>query len=156
MTTGLGLLLAVLLHPVHETVAEVEWNSETGRLEVALRLSVLDEQWIGRQAGSKESVEVWAKKYLQSRFRIDPNAGDDAKKRSAKYHWVGRQQQGSHVWWYFEIEPREQQRPSVISQKMLFDRNEGYVNRVVLLTKKTRRAVTLTAEKPQAKLVFEG
>lgn len=155
MTPSCGLLLAVLLHPVHETVAEIEWNSKTGRLEVALRLSVLDEQWIERQAGSKGSVQVWATKYLESRFRIDPNAGKDEKKKSATYHWVGRQQQGSHVWWYFEIEPREQKRPSVISQKMLFDRNEGYVNGVVVLTKKTRRAVTLTASKPQAKLVFE-
>lgn len=43
------ILTAFLLHPVHETIAEVEWNAETKRLEVALRLDVVDAEWIRRR-----------------------------------------------------------------------------------------------------------
>ncbi len=154
MTTTLGLLFTLLLHPVHETVSEIEWNPTTGRLEVALRMSILDEQWIEQQMKTTAAVKTWAPLYLASRFRIASHGRDDAdpKKRAATYHWVGREEQGSHVWWYFEIQPAQKARPKVISQRMLLERNEGYVNRVVVLGDKTRRAVTLTVTNPQADL----
>lgn len=40
------LLTTLLLHPVHETIAEIEWNAKTKRLEVALRLDSVDDDWI--------------------------------------------------------------------------------------------------------------
>ncbi|MEM9645331.1 MAG: hypothetical protein AAF989_10080 [Planctomycetota bacterium] len=42
------LLFAVLLHPIHATHAEMEWNQESQRVEVALRLDPIDEQKIDR------------------------------------------------------------------------------------------------------------
>ena len=41
-----ALFTTLLVHPVHETIAEIEWNDETKRLEVALRLDAIDDQWI--------------------------------------------------------------------------------------------------------------
>ncbi|MCG8649232.1 MAG: hypothetical protein MI861_05335, partial [Pirellulales bacterium] len=106
-----ALLTTILLHPVHETVAEVEWNQQSKRLEVALRLDVLDEQWLARKYGPRKDVASWALKYLRGRFRVgdrqaaEVNPDQPADKPDpARYHWVGRDQQGSHVWWYFEIE----------------------------------------------------
>ena len=40
------LLTLLLFHPVHETIAEVEWNGKTGRIEVSIRLDAIDDQWI--------------------------------------------------------------------------------------------------------------
>ncbi len=51
------LLIALLLHPVHETISEVEWNPVTRRLEVALRLDVMDAQWLGKRVSRAERVE---------------------------------------------------------------------------------------------------
>ncbi len=152
MNISLGLLLALLLHPVHETVAEVEWNSQSARLEVALRLSVLDQQWIGRQASNQSDVADWATQYLKRRFRIEPAAASSEEHKQASYHWVGREYRGSHVWWYFEIEPKNKKPPSTIVQRVLFERNDGYVNRVVVLGQNTRRALRLTKSNPSAKL----
>ena len=42
-------IAAFILHPVHETIAEIEWNNETQRLEVAVRLDAIDDQWIRRE-----------------------------------------------------------------------------------------------------------
>ena len=143
-----SLLLTMLLHPFHETVAEIEWNEKTKRVEVALRISILDQQWIEQQSKPDAKARVWAVDYLKKHFQV----GRQNKRSAARYHWVGRQTRGSHVWWYFEIELENGDRPETISQRILFDRHEGYVNRVILLGKKSRRAVTLTIEQPEARL----
>ena len=44
------LITALLLHPVHETIAEIEWNEKTKRFEVAMRLDAIDDQWIRRES----------------------------------------------------------------------------------------------------------
>ena len=157
----LSLLTAVLMHPVHETVSEMQWNEETNRLEVSLRLSTQDELWISREIqGKQESQKSAALRYLRKSFRLDPIKASkttaDEKKREvepkAKYHWVGRQREGSHVWWYFEIEPVNHKKPEVIEQRMFFERNENYANRVLVLGDVRRKAFTLTIRNPKANL----
>lgn len=146
-------LLTLLMHPVHETVAELEWNAESKRLEVALRLSLLDEQWIRQQHPKMENVGQAAIEYLQKRFQVDPiTSKRTAEEKAPRYHWVGREEQGSHVWWYFEIEPSGGQAPKVISSRMLLERDDRYRHRVIVLGRNHQRATTLTPSKPTAKL----
>ena len=149
MTGTFTILLALLMHPIHETIAEVEWNAESKRLEVALRLSALDQQWIARTTAKDESIARWAVRYLQRHFLI---ASPDPKQQAATYYWIGCEEKGSHRWWYFEIEPASGERPINITQKMFFERNENYVNRVVVLSGRRRSALTCTKSKPTAKL----
>ena len=67
-----SLLCLMLVHPVHETVAEIEWNPKTHRMEVALRLDVLDAQWLAKKhakAGTNSdqnsnAANIWRLKYL--------------------------------------------------------------------------------------------
>jgi hypothetical protein len=164
------LLTAAMLHPVHETVSEVEWNEKSHRLEVALRLDALDEEWLRMQAGDPADVSKWTIAYLRRKFRITdahpgvttadapiadggppaknvPQARDDS---SATYHWIGSEDRGSFVWWYFEIEPVDHQRPQWIDVRLLWERNENYVNRILVLGQQPRRAFTLTTQRPKA------
>ena len=153
-------LAAFLLHPVHETVSEIEWNEKTGRLEVALRLDPLDEQWLRKQADSRGETSKWALKYLARKFRIadspqskSPDKTPAASKTpAATYHWVGRDDKESHVWWYFEIEPADGKPPRWIDQRILLERNENHINRVLVLGQVPRRALTLTIQRPRAYL----
>lgn len=146
------LLFAALIHPVHETVAEVEWNPKTERLEVALRLDALDEQWLRKRAdGDAEDVAAWALPYLRDRFRISERPKKNEQDRTA-YRWIGRQAEGSHVWWFFEIGPEDKQRPSWIDVRLLLERERNYTNRILILDQAPRRSLTLTIEKPKANL----
>lgn len=145
------LLIAALLHPVHETVSEIEWNAETSRLEVALRLDVLDEQWLRKKLGGKEPVSQWAIGYLQQNFRVTERP-KGKKPDSTTYRWVGRKEEGSHVWWYFEIEPPDKQRPTWIDQRVLLEREENYTNRILILDQTPRRSLDLNAQRPKANL----
>jgi hypothetical protein len=164
------LLTAAMLHPVHETVSEVEWNEKTNRLEVALRLDELDEQWLRKRADAVGNDSKWAIKYLRRNFRItEAKTGDDLKGAaattdapttsdagtanptgSATYHWIGREEKGPFVWWYFEIEPVDHQRPRWIDVRLLWERNENYVNRILVLGHKPPRAIALTIQRPKA------
>lgn len=142
------LLIAALVHPVHETVAEVEWNATDKHLEVGLRLDALDEQWLSKKLAGGKPIDQWALPYLQSRFRIQEQPKADQPDTS-KYRWVGRQEDGAHVWWYFEVKPSDGQRPQWIDHRVFFERNENFTNRVLILS--TRRALVFTSKRPRAK-----
>lgn len=173
------LIAATVLHPSHQTLAEVEWNAETGRMEVAMMLDVLDEQWIERHHGAgasgdgvDERVDEWRLRYLGRHFRFladraetdrretvkgaavrTDQAGIDAVGRAAdRYRWVGRKQEGSHVWWFFEVAPRGGERPRSLTSRVLFDRDDRYVHRVVVLGTKPRRIFELTPDRPSGEL----
>ncbi len=147
------LLNAVLLHPVHETVSEIEWNSKTKRLEVAIRLDALDEQWLTMKHGGDQKIEIWATRYLRRHFRVTDHPKTTSKQRpTSQYHWVGRDDKKSFVWWYFEIEPADGVRPRWIDQRILFDHNENHLNRILILGHLPRRSFTLTIRRPKASL----
>lgn len=145
------LVASVLLHPVHETTAEIEWNDNSKRLEVALRLDVLDEQWLRKRSGRVGDVSQWAIGYLKQRFRVaePPKRG---RPDPTTYHWIGRDEEGSHVWWYFEIEPAQRSRPQWIDQRVLFEREEDYTHRILILDRVPRSSLTLSIGRPRADL----
>ena len=85
------VLTALLLHPVHETVSELEWNAETKRVEVALRLDTTDEQWLKQQVGGDDETGVWAVRYLRQKFRVTRSTKQQDRPR---YRWIGRDDEG--------------------------------------------------------------
>lgn len=146
-----SLLCLMLVHPVHETVAEMEWNPKTDRMEVSLRLDVLDEQWLAKQAGNAEAAKSWRLNYLKKKFRITEPEGAGQPVTSS-YHWIGRQQKGAHVWWFFEIEPTDRGKPKWIQQKMLSEREPDYTHRILILGEPGKRSLNLTTRKNKARL----
>ncbi len=153
----LGFFLAALLmHPVHETVAEIEWNPETGRLEVALRLDALDEQWLRKRVPQdRQSEGQWELAYLKSRCRIAAPPEENGVDPTT-YRWIGRDEERGHVWWYFEIEPGDKQPPTWIEQRVLFEKEQNQANRVVVLGGVPKRTLVLTMQRPKAFLNQAG
>ena len=147
-------LTAVLLHPVHETLSEMEWNNKSKRLEVALRMHSLDEQWLRKQHSQERPHSTWATDYVRKHFRISP-LPKKGKQEANKYSWIGRQTDGAHVWWYFEIESPSKLPPNWIQQTTLLEREENYTNRVLLLHENPKRSLSLTKKHPSQSLVRE-
>tara|TARA_A100001391_G_C5048396_1_gene272748 strand:+ start:957 stop:1517 length:561 start_codon:yes stop_codon:yes gene_type:complete len=110
------LMSVTLLHPAQESLAELRFNEKTQQVEVALRVSIADEQQLLRSV-SKSSVEDLvtepeelqnaALTVLRKRLRFGTQSEVTAAKQSPEiahaYHWVGRQSEGGHVWWYFAV-----------------------------------------------------
>ena len=148
-----GLLCLMLVHPVHETIAEIEWNSKTNHMEVALRLDILDEQWLTKQASKTDARESknWRLNYLEQKFRVT-KAEEAGEPSTSSYHWIGRQQNGPHVWWFFEIAPTDQREPLWIQQRMLEDREPNYTHRVLIHGAQGKRSLNLPTQKNKARL----
>jgi hypothetical protein len=144
----ISLFCALLLHPSHKTISEVDWNAETRRVEVAIRLDALDEQWLRQRLAGQSKTFQWAVAYLQSKYRIAETPKPD-QKDSCVYHWIGREEDGSHVWWYFEIEPRNGQPPDWIDVRVLFEREKNYTHQIVRLGLTPRHSITLSIQRPR-------
>jgi len=170
MITALSWLLAsFLLHPVQETFAEMQLNPRTGRIEVSLRLSQLDEQrWIRAARGESERQT----KVLVENFRFGSEEeltrwSDDVERRAMlrkRYRWIGRQDEGAHVWWYFEYEPVDGVVPTHVRCRF-FDQNDetspahnhshphaSPVHRFNVIRGETIQAITTNSSNPIARI----
>lgn len=166
MITSFSSLAAVwaafLMHPVHETVCELEWNPNNRRVEVAMRIDVLDEQWIAHQLDAKidtDSNSDWRGKFLRSQLFFDPvaSAAEDSQPTGRPIRWIGRKKDGAHVWWFFEVVCDDGKPPTTIRTRLLFDRQSNYQHRVVVLGTKVsedakRPSFVLTNQNPSASL----
>ena len=173
MIAALSWLLATfLLHPVEETFAEMQLNPRSGRIEVSLRLSQLDEQTWVRAVGAASDRE---KKVLIKNFRFGSQEElnrwpEDSETRTwlrKRYRWIGRQDEGAHVWWYFEYEPAEGVVPSHVRCRF-FDRNDEAVpshahthphatavHRFNVITGEGVKAITTNPSEPVAKIDWD-
>ncbi len=82
-------------HPVHQSTAEVEYNLETKRLEVALTVDLNDlelaltrqcDQALSLAKTSAEEFDAQTQIYLARNFEVTDGAG-----KVAKLAWVGRE-----------------------------------------------------------------
>lgn len=108
------LLSTMLLHPAQESLAELQFNEKSQRVEVALRLSTTDEQQLLQSVSKSPIREVLRNQHdlehaaltlLRKRLRFGTRDGVNAAEFPAEsadaYGWIGRQDEGAHVWWYF-------------------------------------------------------
>ena len=152
----------ILCHPVHETVSEVQWNEQSKRVEVALRLDILDEQWLKKQFGDtadNAADEDWQGKLLATQVLFDPREGKRAESTVSglAIRWIGRKEEGGHVWWFFEAFSQNGKPPKSIQMRLLFDRDPSYQHRIIVLEStakggRARRSVVLNQQKPKSKL----
>lgn len=93
-------------HPFHTTFAEIEWNAETQRFEVALQLPGLQiDEELSRIHKRRINTETTADAesllldYVTGRFEIT-----DKSHGRCRIHWVGMEVELRDVWTYFEVE----------------------------------------------------
>lgn len=160
------LCTSLLMHPVHETVCEVQWNAKTKRVEVALRLDSLDEQWIEKHSAD-DSADAdsdgdtnadWRSRFLSSQILFDPTVNKRLKSRvtGRPIKWMGRKEDGGHVWWFFEVICDDGKPPTAIQIRLLFDQDSSYQHRIIMLGQSDKgtqsHSVVLTERKPKSPL----
>ena len=103
---GAMSLDSAMAHPGHFSAAEIDWNSKTGRFEIALRMRLADlDDAISLRHKQRVSLERspqaedLLREYLADTFSIT-FSGDDA----CRLHWVGVEHELHDVWVYFEAE----------------------------------------------------
>ena len=157
MSSRRSSLLALLLllvsnaaptsaHPSHTTVSEAEFNAETGRLEVALRLAPEDLEAVLSLRESRKLVlerephkelEKLCAAYLSETFRIEPKIEDGLE-------LVGLELEAREVWLYFELPVSSPATEAVLVVEILMELHAQQLNTVYVRSGESRRAVTFS------------
>ncbi len=126
----------VLAHPGHSQVTEVEWNAETGRFEIGMKLDAValeDSVSVWRQKRfrleSGEPVDEVLPDWLAERFRITSTP----ESREGAIRWVGHELELHVVWLFFEYRPApESLKSGAMEPGMLTPERLRIENRCVL------------------------
>ena len=118
-----------LAHPFHVSFAEAEWNAETKRLEVALKLSPIDLENAVRRHSQKqvrleqvEASEAFVQAYLKDHLRVRQE------KKPISLKWVGYEVNPKDAWIYFEVPLPKGVEGIEIANTVLFGDVLGQVN----------------------------
>ncbi len=144
-------------HPFNETHAEVEYNPESGCLEVALRLDLLALEealrlFTGHSVDVDKADNVGAiiQRYVKESFRVSERG------RVAPLHWIGHETEANEGWLYFEIELARGPSGTVWENHVLFELDEEQRNTISYLeTLPKRRARTLIFDLDHPQVVLD-
>ena len=137
-----------LAHPAHTTVSEVEFNAETGHLEVALRvmsedlekaLSKRENRNLVVERESAEKLEELCAAYLSEAFRLEPGNDSDLE-------WVGLEFEERDIWLYFELPVNPIEADAVLVVELLMEIHSQHLNTVHIRSGGFRRAVIFSTD----------
>lgn len=138
-------------HPFHTSVAECDWNPQSKRWEISLRVHAGDiEIALTQFAGKKLNIESDESQkticeYLSNRFRISGQSAARSLKPTDfasstisdktqssevgnRLHWLGQELEGNWAWFYFEMEPSADLESPVLVSQLLTEVNEDQIN----------------------------
>lgn len=101
---ALTIAVPVLAHPAHVTLAEAEWNEETGKLEVALQVRPYDLEQALRLM-TKQAVDLDKTDNIDDVIQTYLNRSVvlTKGKEAARLQWVGKEVNARDAWLYFEV-----------------------------------------------------
>lgn len=158
---GTGLAGA---HPFHISTAEVEFDAQTDRLQVSLKLQAIDlEQALARLTGKRiviEQAEAAERitELLDRSFYLTTEASVATQARESqrsKVQWVGHELEGAWLWLYFELELPPQREGLRLFNTILFETNDSQINTVSVRHGNQRATLKLTPKQPSAKFASQ-
>jgi hypothetical protein len=153
MPLATAVALSVLLgtasaHPFHVSLAEAEFNQESGNLEVALRvhpsdleLALRDQELRPVDLDRSKGIDRMVSKYLDAHFQIRDEAG---KKLTCK--WVGMEVTVKEAWLYFEVPVKHGETTFQITQAFFFELIEDQINTINFKQGKRIRSLSFTRD----------
>lgn len=144
------------IHPFHVSIAEIEFNPKSGKLEIALRVWPEDlEKALNRAAGKESEINLDSTPdldqkiadYLKSKIQIKDPTG-----KSCPFTWVGKEIEIKHAWLYFEIETKTEPVKFQFSNSIFFELQDDQVNLFHIKTKDRRATLTFKRDKAKQKL----
>lgn len=174
---GLGLLFCLAqmqvacAHPFHISLAEMEYNPQSGRWEVSLKVHVVDldrslkqlsegAKVDLKQAESAQLVEEFLDRYvyllpledaqqITSDWIAERTATDLGKIPRSQAKYIGHEQETSWVWLYFELQPPPDTSGDLALVNAVFlDTLEKQINTVSIRQGIKRHALKLTRKEP--------
>ncbi len=132
---------AALLHPNHVTLAEIEFNSKTGKFEIALCVHPEDLDQVLRQVHaasddakdtfrlSESSIDRYAARWLSTEFLVTAQSN---REKVLPIRWVGCELDIKKAWLFFEVSGAAQAQTFELENKLFLKLNDDQSNHVKL------------------------
>lgn len=165
--------LPAAAHPFHISTAEVEFDADSDRLQVGLKVQAVDlERALSAHVGrsmtlDQPQVDRQLVDYLQRVFYLAQETPATAEissdaaapqapavsigRRLSAVHWVGMESQGTWVWLYFELELPPQRQSLRLVNTVLCDVNVNQINTVTVRHAAQRATLKMTSQQPSAR-----
>ncbi|QDV38963.1 DUF6702 family protein [Tautonia plasticadhaerens] len=138
-------------HPFHVTIAEADYDAESGMLEVALRIYNPGdlEEALGRRLGERvdlertEDVDEAILAYLEDSLVVERPDGE-----RAALAWVGKEVTVKTAWLYLEIPLPDGPEGATFTNSLLFEVEPDQVNTMVFGRGKDRASLRFTRDDP--------
>jgi hypothetical protein len=143
-------------HPFHTSVAEAEWNAETKRLEVALRVAADDfESALNARSETRiklddsDSADEAIQTYLKETFVIRRTKEDEP----LELKWIGKEVTTKAAWLYFELEAPDGVEGYELTNRVLLETEETQIN--TLAIKLNGRKVSLRCDRKKPTVMIQ-
>jgi len=144
---------SLLLHPGHSTRVELQWNLQSERIELAIRIDHADlEAALRKRLGravrveelTDEQAQQWIAPYLRETLRID-----HGKLAPEQFSWIGWERKRASSWLYAELSPAEPPAAELSLKILTLLEVEPELNHVVTLRRgHGQTSHVLSKEKP--------
>jgi hypothetical protein len=138
-------------HPNHMSVAEIQWNAETGNLEVAICLWPADlERAIAQMRDQPTNLETVRNRdriledYIAQHFVVTSSNRSKHELRH-NIHWVGSEIDAKQAWLYFEFDGSQFGEFVTVSNSVLFEINPDQSNHVQFQSGSVRKYAMATS-----------
>ena len=132
-------------HPFHVSVAEIEYNAESKKLECALRIWPEDlEKALNKLSevkidlDSAKDIDERIFKYMQSKIKISDG------EKASNLIWVGKELEIKQGWLYFEVETGAKPDDFSFSNQMFFELQDEQVNMFNFKSDDRRASISFT------------
>ncbi len=146
-----GLMLVadvVQAHPFHVSIADAEFNRQSGKLEVALRVHPVDlEGILSRRVGHSvdldqtPDVDQQIVAYLRETIRVHRSTEEPL-----PLEWVGKEVGAKYVWLYFEFACPEPTGRWEVTNRLFMDWLADQTNTMTFRLGDERRSLSFTGE----------
>ena len=143
-------------HPFHTSIAEAQFNRQTGKLEVALRVNPGDLEEALRPYARQhvdlektEDVDRLIVAYLRERFVVSSQ-----QKRPLPIEWLGKEVSMKYAWLYFEIPIPQLTGDLVVSNRVFFELLKDQVNTVTFRQQRVRQSISFNRDRATQQLTL--
>lgn len=154
-----GIVLSWMLHPLHVSVTEIEFDEKDKALEIMMRAfgddleltmrSTLRQPDLDIQNPKGTTVDQMMTPYLTTHFNISL----DGKPQKIKY--LGHERDGDAFIFYIEVENVKKWKTIQVMNDIIMETHDDQSNLINVTVRGTVRSLRLTRSKPVDKLTFD-
>lgn len=154
-----SLLFSLMVHPLHVSVTEIEFDEKEKELEIMMRVFVDDLELTMRQHLREPALDIQNPKGTTLNLMIAPYLLDhfkiklDGKPQKLKY--LGHEQEGDAFIFYVEGKTAKKWKTIEVLNDMIMEIHNDQSNLINVTVREKTRSLRLTRNTPVDKLTFD-